>query len=124
MGMYSGYGVPSSLALSPMSYVAFYPPVYTSRAPVVAPAGPLLPAGQPATVTVLVPSDAVVLFDGQQTSQTGTQRLFSTPNLTKGESYHYMVEARFPQNGKPVAQVQRVQVYAGGAASVIFPVTK
>jgi uncharacterized protein (TIGR03000 family) len=127
-GMYpaygGGYGMPSSVALMPMSYVAFYPPVYTTRAPVAAPPWPLLPAAQPATVTVIAPADAVVLFDGQQTSQTGAHRVFTTPALVKGQSYHYMVEARFMQNGKSVLQTRRVQVYSGGETTVTFPVAK
>ncbi len=60
MGMapFSGYGMPSSVAMSPMSYIAFSPPVYTSRAPVVAPLGGLLPSDQPATVEVTTPADS------------------------------------------------------------------
>jgi uncharacterized protein (TIGR03000 family) len=122
--MNSGYGIPSSVAFSPMSYVAFYPPVYTTRAPVVAPASGLQPASQPATIEVIVPADAVVVFDGQQTTQTGTHRVYTTPDLIKGESYHYTVTATFTQNGKPVTQSQKVRVYAGGSTSVVFLVAK
>ncbi|HWG42882.1 MAG TPA: TIGR03000 domain-containing protein [Gemmataceae bacterium] len=119
-----GYGVPSSIAMSPMTYIAYSPPVYTSRAPVVAPATGLLPSDQPATIEVVAPTDAVILFDGHKTSQTGAHRLFTTPDLVKGNSYHYMVEATFTQNGKSVTQAQRVQVYAGARVGVVFPASK
>jgi uncharacterized protein (TIGR03000 family) len=118
------YNVPTSVAVSPMNYVAFYPPVYTTRAPVVAPVTGLVPLDQEATVEVTVPADAVVLFDGHQTSQTGTNRLFATPPLAKGKSFYYLVEATFQQNGKSVTKSQRVQVYSGGRIPVVFPTTK
>ncbi|HTU22257.1 MAG TPA: TIGR03000 domain-containing protein [Gemmataceae bacterium] len=127
MGMYPGYPygfMASSVAVAPMNIVAYYPPVFTTRAPVVAPAAGLLPASQPATVEVKAPVDAVVMFDGHPTRQTGSFRLFTTPPLVKGKSYHYTVEAAFTQEGKNVTQKQRVAVYAGGRATAVFPVPK
>jgi uncharacterized protein (TIGR03000 family) len=126
-GMYPGYPygfLPTSLATSPMAYVAYSPPVFTTTAPVVAPTAGLLPANQPATIEVLVPTDAVVRFDGHATQQTGEYRLFTTPPLIKGDSYHYEVEAAFLQDGKKVTQKQRVPVYAGGRATAVFPMKK
>jgi len=134
-GGYGGYGMavpgyssvsggPSSTAMRPLGYIAYSPPLYTSRAPVVAPLGGLLASDQPATIEVAVPADAVVLFDGHKTSQTGSHRVFTTPDLVKGDSYHYMVEATFQQNGKPVTQAKRVQVFAGAHVNVVFPGAK
>jgi uncharacterized protein (TIGR03000 family) len=120
----SMYGMPTSVGVSPMTYVAFYPPVYTTRAPVVAPAEGLLPANMPATVEVIAPPGAVLRFDGKPTSQIGTYRTFSTPPLVKGQSYHYDVEAEFTQDGKRVTQKQRVGVYAGGSVTIAFPTGK
>lgn len=120
----SMYGIPSSMAVSPMSYVAFYPPVYTTRAPVVAPAAGLLPSDRPATIEVIAPADAVVVFDGHRTSQMGTHRIFTTPDLIKGESYHYTVECTFTQDGKTLTESQRVPVYAGAYVSITFPKQK
>jgi uncharacterized protein (TIGR03000 family) len=114
------FGTPSSLAVTPVSYVAYYPPLYSGSAPAVAPASALLPADQPATVEVTAPADAEILFDGQRTSQTGTQRTFTTPPLEKGPSYHYDVTARW-RGGPADGQTQRVQVYAGAHVSVVFP---
>jgi uncharacterized protein (TIGR03000 family) len=118
------YGMPSSVATMPVSYVAYYPPLFSSRAPTVAPAAGLLPADQPATVEVMVPADTVLVFDGQTTSQTGVRRVFTTPELEKGKSYHYRVEAKFMQDGKSVTQTQRVQVYAGANVTIVFPMPK
>lgn len=127
MGMYPGspFGFnATSMAIAPMNYVAYYPPVFTTRAPVVAPSAGLLPANQPATVEVNSPADAVITFDGQATRQTGTTRIFTTPPLVKGMSYHYTVEAAFTLDGKKVTQKQRVAVYAGGQTTAVFPVAK
>jgi uncharacterized protein (TIGR03000 family) len=127
LGTYPGYPfgfIPTSVALAPQTYVAYYPPLFTTRAPVVAPVSGGLPSDLPATIEVIVPADAVVTFDGHTTSQTGTHRLFTTPPLVKGESYHYTIAAAFQQDGKKVAQNQRVAVYAGGRTTAVFPVAK
>ncbi len=127
MGMYPGYPygfTPSSLAVAPMNYVAYSPPVFTTRAPVVAPAAGLLPADQPATVEVSTPAGTILTVDGKRTSQTGTYRLFTTPPLATGQSYHYTIEATFMRGGKKVTQTQRVAVYAGGRSTASFPLTK
>ncbi len=107
-----------------MNYVAFYPPLYSTRAPVAAPVAGLLPAGQPATVAVIVPADAVVRFDGHKTRQTGSHRLFTTPDLENGKSYHYAVQATFLRDGKPFTQSQRVEVRTGGLTSAVFPIAR
>jgi uncharacterized protein (TIGR03000 family) len=129
----SMYFTPTSIAYDPMDYVAFYPPLYSTRAPVaapvpeptVAPAVAVLPStDQEAIVEVTAPADAVILFDGHKTTQTGTHRVFATPPLPTGQNYSYLVEATFQQDGKPVTQRQRVQVHAGGQAGIVFPLAK
>lgn len=127
MGMYPGYPfgyTATSLALAPQAYVAYYPPLFTTRAPVVAPVSGGLPSNLSATIEVIAPADTVITFDGHATSQTGTHRLFTTPPLVKGESYHYTIAAAFKQDGKTVTQNQRVSVYAGGKTTAVFPVPK
>jgi uncharacterized protein (TIGR03000 family) len=127
MGMYGGspFGfMPGSAAVAPMNIVAYYPPIFTTRGPVVAPPAGILPAKQSATVEVLAPADAVITFDGHPTQQTGSARWFTTPPLVKGKSYHYTVEAAFTEEGKKVMQKQRVAVYAGGQATAVFPIPK
>jgi uncharacterized protein (TIGR03000 family) len=122
---YAGYGtsVPSSWAMAPNSYVAFYPPSFPRSAPAAAPAMPASynsDADTRAVVQVEVPADATLWFDGVQTKQTGALRTFSTPNLESGRSYHYDVKARWEQNGKPVERTRRVDVYAGARVTVDF----
>ncbi len=76
--------------------------------------------GRSALIDVRVPPDAQVTFDGDTTSQTGPNRLFSSPPLDRGQAYHYTVTARFTQNGRPVEQTRRVEVRAGQRTTVDF----
>ncbi len=76
---------------------------------------------EPARVDVQVPVGAELWFDGQRTSQGGADRVFHTPPLEKGRSYHYEVRARWTEDGKTIEQTQSVPVTAGGRARVVFP---
>jgi uncharacterized protein (TIGR03000 family) len=71
-----------------------------------------------ALIAIRVPPDAQVTFDGDTTSQTGPNRLFSSPPLERGQAYHYTVKARFTQNGRPVERTRRVEVRAGQRTTV------
>ena len=62
---------------------------------------PPVEAEKIAHVTVVVPADAEVYFDGVLTSLTGTERVFKTPTLEKGASYTYTV--RGPLDGGRLA---------------------
>jgi uncharacterized protein (TIGR03000 family) len=74
-----------------------------------------------AHVNVEVPDgDAQVFFDGDKTSQTGTERAFVTPALPPGQSYHYTIEARWMENGKQMKKSRTITVNPGGSATVIF----
>ncbi len=73
-----------------------------------------------ATVTVIVPADAVVYFDGDRTNLKGTERQFNTPALPKGKKFHYNVLARWTENGKTVERTRRVPVTAGASVRVSF----
>jgi len=73
-----------------------------------------------AQVRVIVPPDAKVWFAGQETTQTGSERDFSSPALTPGKNYYYEVRARWMQNGKPVDQTRRVKVLANQTTTVAF----
>lgn len=114
---YSGYGEPSSVVYSPFRYVEFYPPLFTTRAPVAGTSSP----NQPASVEVIAPADAVIWFSGRRTKQTGTHRFYTSPVLEKGKRYHYEVKARWMEDGRIVEQTQRVPVSAGASVSVVFP---
>jgi uncharacterized protein (TIGR03000 family) len=81
---------------------------------------------QPATVVtsranirVMVPTpQARVWFDGAQTSQTGTDRLFQTPSLTSQGTYR--IRAAWMQNGQEMTQERVVNVSPGQNVLVDF----
>ena len=81
-------------------------------------------AGQPANVaqlTVNVPPDAKVWFEGKPTTSTGAVRQFASPPLTPGTPYTYDIKASWNDNGHEVTQAQQVEVTAGGHVNVRFP---
>jgi uncharacterized protein (TIGR03000 family) len=73
-----------------------------------------------AEITILVPADAEVFFDGDPTTQKGAERRFFTPLLEVGKKYHYDVRARWTKNGQTVEQTRRVEVSGGGSVRVDF----
>ena len=85
-------------------------------------AAPAVPASDPgiAHVTVIVPEDADVFFDGSPTTQTGTQRVFATPPLAPGQNYYYEVEAQWSANGQAFDQTRKVNVTPGSNITVDF----
>jgi uncharacterized protein (TIGR03000 family) len=76
---------------------------------------------QRAHVTVTVPPNAQVWFNGTLTTSTGSDRHFDSPPLTSGRQYTYDVRATWNQDGQPVTQEQKVTVTAGAYVSAVFP---
>jgi uncharacterized protein (TIGR03000 family) len=74
----------------------------------------------PAEITILVPADAEVFFDGAATMQKGTERHFMTPALDAGKKFTYEVRARWTAGGKAVEITRTVEVTGGGKARVDF----
>jgi uncharacterized protein (TIGR03000 family) len=79
------------------------------------------PADTTAHITVLVPADARVWFDGKATSSTGAVREFQSPPLATGPRYAYDLRAQWNENGHIVEQTRKVAVTAGGRVRVDFP---
>jgi uncharacterized protein (TIGR03000 family) len=79
-------------------------------------------AAQPtkAQITVVVPADAELFFDGDATTQTGTERIFVTPPLKAGTTFHYNLVAKWKADGKLVEQKRTVDVTSGGRVRVNF----
>jgi len=73
-----------------------------------------------AKVTVIVPGDAEVYFDGSPTGQTGTERQFFTPPLEKGQNYSYQVRATWNVDGDDISRTRKVMVQAGADVRVDF----
>jgi uncharacterized protein (TIGR03000 family) len=79
------------------------------------------PAGTaPVEITVVVPADAKVFFDGAPTVQTGTERRFVSPPLEVGRNRHYVVLARWQEGGKTVEHTRKVPVSGGARVRVDF----
>jgi len=129
----SYYGSTSVYAPSYAGYSSYYPPVDTTgyvapadyglatspdyAAPAdygqTAPSGYAAPAeDNEAHITIVVPPDATVWFDGDQTTQTGPAREFVSPPLAPGQTYTYHVRARWTENGRPVEQERDIHVRA------------
>lgn len=89
------------------------------------PATPLLPvnprAAGAAVIEVRLPADAELWFDRDRTGQTGPERVFTSPPLPGGKNYHYVVRARWLEDGKLREQVESVSVRAGELIRLEFP---
>jgi uncharacterized protein (TIGR03000 family) len=74
-----------------------------------------------AAVRVFLPSpQARVAFEGQNTQQTGFDRLFISPELQSGQNYVYTVKATWMQNGQEISREKKVHVRAGQGVVVDF----
>jgi uncharacterized protein (TIGR03000 family) len=78
------------------------------------------PDSKSAEITVVVPADAELFFDGDPTTQTGSERLFVTPLLKPGTTFHYNLAARWKADGKTVEQKRTVEVTSGGRVRLDF----
>ena len=76
--------------------------------------------GGGALLTVHVPSDAEVWFDGDQTKQRGDERDFKSPALPVGRLYHYEIRARWKEGGRVVDQTRDVPASANRRTEVDF----
>jgi len=101
-----GSGTPSYSA----GYQSWYPPVTSPTQPDLM-----------AHVTVEVPTDARVWFDGKATTSTGVSREYDSPPLTPGHRYSYAIKASWKEHGQEVTQTQQVDVTAGAQITVRFP---
>ena len=73
-----------------------------------------------AHISVKVPADALVTFNGTRTTSTGPVRQFESPPLAAGK-YAYDVEARWNEGGKEVTQTRHLTVAPGAHLEVEFP---
>lgn len=106
-GGYAGYNVP----------MYNYPMTHGTMAPVMAP-----PRyhGKAAccTLTVNLPADAKLLFNGAVATGTGNTRTFTTQLLEPGMDYAYDLTAEVMRDGKAERVTERVVVRAGEKTSV------
>jgi uncharacterized protein (TIGR03000 family) len=70
-------------------------------------------ANRPATLIVHVPENATLLVNDKRMRSTSSTRLFYSPPLESGKTYHYDFEARMDRDGQTVKARKRVEVGAG-----------
>lgn len=78
-----------------------------------APAGTVL-------FNIQVPETAVITFNGDKTSQTGTVRQFVTPQLDPSRIYTYEIKASWMEAGREIIRTRKIQVRAGELEVVNF----
>ena len=69
--------------------------------------------GRMATVVVELPADATLTIDGEATTSTSATRVFQTPELEPGRTFHYTFKAQVERDGKVQSVTRRVEVRAG-----------
>jgi len=72
----------------------------------------------PATIVVTLPADAKLMIDDSPTTSTSGRRVFVSPALTPGRTFHYTLKAEVVRAGKPVRTEKRVEVSAGKETEV------
>jgi hemoglobin len=77
-------------------------------------------ANRPSEITVTVPADAEVWFDGKTTVSRGPVRLYESPPLNTEMHYRYEVRARWTANGMATDQTRTVSFKGGSPAAVDF----
>jgi len=118
---YSVSGYPSSVIyVVPKSSVRAYYAPNTATSEIAPPPRmvPSAPAKKAVNITVRVPADAEIWFDGTKTSQTGASRQFVSPPLATDKSYQYEVKARWLEDGNEVIRTRRVEVQGGSRVNV------
>jgi uncharacterized protein (TIGR03000 family) len=72
----------------------------------------------PATLVVTLPADAKLKIDDYVTTSTSGTRVFTTPTLEAGKTFHYTLKAEIVRDGKPMLIEQNVAVRAGQSTPV------
>jgi uncharacterized protein (TIGR03000 family) len=71
---------------------------------------------------MIVPADARISFDGESTTQTGTDRVFETPALVPDHQYHYRkVRVSGTVNGRKFEETICICVREGDHIKVAYP---
>jgi uncharacterized protein (TIGR03000 family) len=104
------------------------PTVYSVNATSTTPFGPaeymlnsaMTPLETTALVSVWVPANAELRFEGIRTDPRGPFRRFTTPPLIPGREYRYNINATWVENGRQVSNTRHVPVRAGDRLYVDF----
>ncbi len=71
-----------------------------------------------AKIYVTLPADAKLSIDGRPTASTSGSRVFRSPNLAPGRTFHYVLQATVVRGGKTETVTKRVAVRAGKSTRV------
>jgi uncharacterized protein (TIGR03000 family) len=74
----------------------------------------------PATIVVIVPTEATLYFDDEPTSQATSERTFTTPDLVSGRTYTYTARAEIKRNGTTFSESKVINVLAGETTRLAF----
>ena len=66
-----------------------------------------------AKLYVTLPADAKLTIDGNPTASTSESRVFHTPSLPTGKTFHYVLKATVVRDGKTETVTKEVAVRAG-----------
>jgi uncharacterized protein (TIGR03000 family) len=75
---------------------------------------------RPARVTVRLPAEAGLWFNGTRLAGSGSARTYLSPPLEPGYKYSYEIKASWPEDGREVERVKTVKVRPGGSVVVDF----
>jgi uncharacterized protein (TIGR03000 family) len=75
---------------------------------------------RPVQITIRVPAEAKIWFDGDETAQTGTTRVFVSPLLDPGRDYQYEVRAQWKDGEGTVERTRRLRFRAGDTIALEF----
>ncbi|HEY1186441.1 MAG TPA: TIGR03000 domain-containing protein [Gemmata sp.] len=89
----------------------------------VEPKGKPEPKGAEGTVSVMLPADATLLFNGTPAAGSGAVRTFRTPALQTGVAYRYELTAEVVRDGRTERVTESVVVRAGETATVTLTPT-
>ena len=73
---------------------------------------------EPGKVTIHLPADAKLTFNGVAASGSGEERSFLTPELDQDRDYEYVLAAEVTRDGQRVVATERVLVRAGNVTTV------
>ena len=85
------------------------------------PSGVTTSADSPTRITVRLPGDADLWFNGTKMTATGPVRVFSHPPVTPGRQYSYTIRAHWIDNGTTTDQTRTVFFTPGDNLDVSFP---
>jgi len=78
---------------------------------------------EPGKVTIQLPSDAKLLFNGVAATGSGDTRTFLTPDLDAGRDYEYVLTAEVIREGRTLIATERVIVRAASDTRVTLAPT-